>query len=257
MSEFFGGTFVLVSFVLFWVCVFALFKPLKTIKLGSRKRAAAGIGVSFVLFMIGGTLLPKSTPEEQAERDANAQRAATESVAKSAEDVDQNAAAASATAEREKAELTTAVKGMWTQVTTQLSSCDQAGEYVSEVAGRRNPNIYDLYEMVTQAETLCRTAASNVGGISVPNTVPREFRNTFRDSFRTCRDAYYMKSSAYRSMGRVLDGDARPSAVNEAREASRSAQAGTMLCAVGFLKGVTEAGLPIEAVMGEEFAAED
>jgi outer membrane receptor protein involved in Fe transport len=92
-------------------------------------------------------------------------------------------------------------------------------------------------------------AASEVSRIRVPDAIPRASRRSFDEAFDTCRDAYYVKSSAYGAMGEVLNGDVSPRAVTEARSASEAAQSSGLRCAVGFMKAATDLGVPVESFM--------
>jgi len=247
------GLAAMIGFVLAFVC---LIRPIKAVKMGTRKRALIGMGISFVVLIIAGSIMPKPTPEELAARQATEAAAAEKSAADKAgqEKADNERAAAALAAQ--KPAIAAAAQSLWTQVATQVSGCDTASGYVADVAGRRNPNVYDLYSQVTQADTICSEAASNVGRISVPDTIPSAKRAKFKEAIETCRNAYYAKASAFDQMSKVLNGDVRPSAVNEAKQASEAAQAGSMLCAIGFMTAGSEAGLTMEETMGADFKEE-
>lgn len=240
-----GGVIALIGMVLFIVSIITLVRPIKRIKLGTRKRAGLALGASVVLFIVGASIMPPPTPEEKAARAvADAKRAEDEKAREAA------APAATTPGRTEPTpEVTAAVQSMWTEVTNRLASCDQASGYVAEVAGRPNPSPFDLWPMVQQAEQLCRAAASEVSRIRVPDAIPRASRRSFDEAFDTCRDAYYVKSSAYGSMGEVLNGDVSPRAVTEARSASEAAQSSGLRCAVGFMKAATDLGVPVESFM--------
>lgn len=245
MREALGALFALLAMGLLAVSIVALIHPLKTIKLGSRKRAGAALGGSFGLFILAGMVMPPPTPEELAERE----RAATEAKKLEVE-------RAAAEAKRLKPEITTAARTLWNTVTSHVGRCDEAGADVANYVGSRGANIYDAYEMVQQARILCSSSASRVSDIDVPGAIPSANHDGFREALRTCRDAYYAKSSAYEQMARVIDGDSRPSAVAEAREAATRSQAGQMLCAIGFMEAANEAGLDVREVMGEKFSTD-
>lgn len=239
MREFIGVILVLGAFPVFFICLFALFKPLKTLMLGSRKRAGAGIGLSLVMFIVGAITFPALTPEQLAEIDAaEAERAAARKL-----ETDAAAAEVAEVADDADAELTAAVKGLWTEVNNQLRPCDNLGSAVAESASVSDPDVYQIFPLVQRAEQVCRNAAYEVSQIRVPNTIPREFRRGFDEAFDSCRDAYYIKSSAYSSMGKVLDGDTRPSVVTEAQSAAEASQLSSLRCAASFMTVAMEAGV--------------
>lgn len=261
MREGIGAIIALMGMGLFVVAIITLIRPIKRIKLGTRKRAAIALAASIGLFILGGTIMPPPTPEQIAEREAaEAQRAADreladqERAAERAAEEKANADRAAAELERQKPAATAAAKSLWGQITTQVSSCDEAAKIFSDYMGRRGASVYEAYPLAQQANRICSTAGTNVSRIPVPDEIPSSKRDAFKDALETCRNAYYAKSSAFDQMAKVLNGDMRPSAVNEARQAAERAEAGTALCGLGFLKAVNDAGLSLEEVMGEDFA---
>ena len=62
-----GGLLILISLVTGTVSFISLIRPLPSLWLPTRKRAAIAWGASFVLLATGGSLLPVSTPETQPE----------------------------------------------------------------------------------------------------------------------------------------------------------------------------------------------
>lgn len=109
-----GGVIALIGMVLFIVSIIALVRPIKRIKLGTRKRAGLALGASVVLFIVGASIMPPPTPEEKAARAvADAKRAEDEKA--------REAAAPAATTPGRTGptpEVTAAVQSMWTEVTT-------------------------------------------------------------------------------------------------------------------------------------------
>ena len=82
MSEFIGGLLALLTVLLFVAAVVCLFRPIRQIGMGSRKRALGGIALSFVLMIISGSLLPaaeESAPgvASQANTEASPEKAAS------------------------------------------------------------------------------------------------------------------------------------------------------------------------------------
>lgn len=254
MRENLGVIIVLLSLLVLLVSVVALVWPLKSLKLGTRKRALLGIGASLLLFIVGGAIIPPAAPEQVAAREAQRAKEKAALDAIRAGEAKARADQAAAEFQRNKEAIALAAKGMWTQVTAQVGPCDEAGKHVATVAGRRNLNIYDLYPMVQQAQSICSDAGLNIGRIPVPAAIPSGDRAAFKEAIETCGNAYFAKGIAYDQMAKVLNGDMRPSAVNDAKQASEGAQAGTMLCAIGFMKAVGDTGLPLGDVMGKEFS---
>lgn len=251
-----GGLIGLAGLIGFVLAIVCLIKPIKALKMGTRKRALAGLGISFVVMMIGGSLMPDPTPEELAAREAERAAAAEKAAVEKADREKSEGERAAQELAAQKPAIATAAQSMWTQVSTQVSACDTASKYVADVAGRRNASVYDLYPMVQQAQSRCSEAGTNVRRIDVPDAIPRDKRAAFAEAVTTCENAYYAKASAFDQMSKVLNGDMRPSAVSDARQAADRAQAGTMLCALGFMKAGQEAGLTMEETMGADFKEE-
>lgn len=212
MREFFGGLLVLAAFALFIISIIALIKPLKTLKLGSRKRAALALVGSFILMMIGGSILPPPSPEEVAAREAEeaqakAKREQTQAAEKKARDD-----ASAAELARLKPVMTQAATQLWNRINSTVADCDAASEAVSNAAGARNANPYTLYPLVQRAESVCSDEALELRRIEVPDEIPSRYRDGFREAIETCSNAYIAKMSAFDSMAKVLDGNTRPSA---------------------------------------------
>lgn len=264
MREGLGALIALAGMLLFLVSIVCLIRPIKAIKLGTRKRAALALVGSIVLFTAGGFIMPPPTPEqiavrEAAEKQREADRAKREEEQATKRTADLKAANERAVAERERQKpiMTVAAKTLWDQVTAQAAPCDTTGKNLADYLGRRGASIYDAYDLANSANRICGETATNIGQLRAPTEIPAAQRTAFTEALQTCRNAYYAKSSAFSQMADVLNGDMRPSAVAEARQASERSQAGTMLCGLGFLKAVNDAGLSLEEVMGKDFADQE
>lgn len=260
MREFFGGLIVLSGFFLFVISIVTLIKPLPEIQIGSRKRAGLVMAGSFVFFLIGGLIVPPPSPEVVAAREAEAARTKADRDAKSAERKavqDRKSAAekkaadetAAAEAARLKPAMTAAATDLWTRINSTAKSCDDVSKTVADAAGRRNIDAYTLYPIVGSARSICSVASLEVGRLEVPEAIPSLYRGAFEEAVDTCSNAYAAKASAFRSMAGVLDGNTRPSAVAAAQQNAERAQAGVMLCGLGFMKAANEAGLDLEEVL--------
>lgn len=248
-----GGLIALVAIIGFVLAIVCLIRPIKALQMGTRKRALAGLGLSVVLMAVSGAMAPKPTPEELAEQEASRAAAMAKAASENADREKSDSERAATELARQKPAIAAASQSMWSQVGTQVSACDTASKYVADVSARRNASVYDVYPMVQQAQSTCSEAAGNVRRIDVPSTIPSSKRRLFKEAISACQNAYYAKASAFDQMGRVLNGDMRPSAVNDARQAADRAQAGTMLCAIGFMKAGQEAGLTVEETMGADY----
>lgn len=264
MREGLGALVALAGMLLFLVSIVCLIRPIKAIKLGTRKRAGLALVGSIILFTAGGFIMPPPTPEQIAEREAaEKQREADRSkreeerAAQRAAEDKANEERAAAELERQKPVMTAAAKTLWDQVAAQASPCDTTGKNLADYLGRRGASIYEAYDLANAANRICGETATNIGRLRAPTEIPSQKREAFTEALTTCRNAYYAKSSAFSQMADVLNGDMRPSAVAEARQASERSQAGTMLCGLGFLKAVNDAGLSLEAVMGKDFADQE
>lgn len=264
MREGIGALVALAGMILFLVSIVCLIRPIKAIKLGNRKRAGLAPLGSIALFTAGGFIMPPPTPEQIAEREAaEKQREADrekqneERAAELAAEEKANADRAAAELARQKPLMTSAAKTLWQQVTAQAAPCDTTSKNFADYIGRPGASIYDAYDLAQAANRICGETATNIGQPRVSSDIPQSKREAFTEALTTCRNAYYSKSSAFSQMSEVLNGDMRPSAVNDARQAAERSQAGTMLCGFGFLKAVNDAGLSLEEVMGKDFAEQE
>lgn len=260
MREFFGGLLILTALFLFVLSIVTLIKPLPEIKIGSRKRALLLMFGAFVVMMIGGSILPPPSPEEVAARQAEAAQEKGERVRRDAQekgDRERRSAAekksrddaSAAEAARLKPAMTQAATELWNRINSTVSQCDAISERVSAEAGRRNPSPYTLYPLVESADSICSSEALEVRRLTVPDAIPSRYRGAFEEAIETCSNAYFAKSSAYESMAKVLDGNTRPSAVSAAQQNAQRAQAGVMLCGLGFVKAANDAGLDLDEVI--------
>lgn len=260
MRDFFGGLLILTALFLFILSIVTLIKPLPEIKIGSRKRALLLMVGAFVVMMIGGSILPPPSPEEVAARKAEAAQEKAERERKDAQnkgDRDRKSAAqkkarddaSAAETARLKPSMTEAATDLWNRINSTVAQCDAISERVAVESGRRNPSPYTLYPLVESADSICSAEALEVRRLTVPDAIPSRYRGAFEDAIETCSNAYFAKSSAYESMAKVLDGNIRPSAVSAAQQNAERAQAGVMLCGIGFIKAATDAGLDPEEVI--------
>lgn len=260
MREFFGLLVILFGIFLFILSIVTLVKPLPELKLGTRKRALLAMAGSVVLLIIGGSIIPKPTPEEiaareaqaaekKAEREAEASEREAERVRKSAADKKARDDEAAAEAARLKPAMTEAATQLWNRINSTVSQCDGVSERVSVEAGRRNPNPYTLYPLLQSAKSICSSEGFEVRRLTVPDAIPARFREGFEEAIETCSNAYLAKSTAFDSMAKVLDGNMRPSAVSAAQQNAQRAQAGVMLCGIRFMAASNEAGLDLEEVI--------
>ncbi|WP_292035553.1 MULTISPECIES: hypothetical protein [unclassified Brevundimonas] len=263
MLEAIGALIGLAGMLLFLVAIVCLIRPIRAIKLGTRKRAGLALLASIALFTMGGLILPEPTPEQIAQREAAAAQATADREKRNEQRAAERAAEEGAREEREAAALaqqkpamTAAAKTLWEQVSAQASPCDVTGKNLADYMGRRGASVYEAYDLARQASRICSETGTNIGRLRVSDDIPSSKRGAFSDAVETCRNAYYAKSSAFDQMATVLNGDMRPSAVADARQAAERSQAGTTLCGLAFLKAVNDAGLSLEDVMGEEFAGQ-
>lgn len=222
LMEALGGLLALVSAALFIVSVIAIIRPLPKLKLPTRGRAVVVAIGSFVLMGIAGSMLPP--PDESA---------AANAVPKAAPPAD----------------IKAETQALWTELTEAVGGCDTASNEVAAIfESSKNP--YEIYPIINAAAETCTDAGLRVGKLRSPASSSGDAKKGLDDALDRCSTAYAVKGSAYSKVAKVLDGDARPSAVSEASESMEMATVGQWSCVAAFFAAAEKAGVPMGEIGG-------
>ncbi|WP_454886150.1 hypothetical protein [Sphingomonas oryzagri] len=156
----------------------------------------------------------------------------------------QPAAAPPATAPDTKAALAAQTRALWQSVVDDTKQCDSAWSIAAKAMSAGNP--YNAYAPTKAASEVCQQAGTDIKGIEVPAAAEGDTKDRFSKAIDDCGNAYMMGGLAFDKMLTVIDGDARPSVVNDAKEMMEAAGAGKLMCAAGVMDAAQRAGVPMD-----------
>lgn len=233
-----GVLLALAGMALFVTALLAAIRPMQRLHMGTRKRAALGLVLSFVLFGVGGSLLPE--PKNAATgKDVAAAMAKVEPKAdpKARKDAERKLAADQQAARKAD------VLALWNEVLTAAEACDRANTAVVNSLGKSS--IYEAYGEARSGASTCRQTQSALGGLEPPESLDRTGRAAFEDVLENCSNAYLMRQTSLNQLQEVLDGDMKPSSVQEFGDRAKAAQAGVLSCVAGFMSNGMKIGLTL------------
>lgn len=233
MRDFVAFCLLLACLTVFAASFIALIRPLPKVWLGNRKRALGGFGVSFLLFILTGIVIP--SPDGAADKSQETNAAA---VAQKV-DVEGDRAEDDARKEKVKAEA----QQVWDSFLATVKRCDSAGEAVANAA-----SVYSLYDAAKIANRVCSQVSRDVSRLDPPPSGNRDLKKAFNKALDKCRDAYTSKSIAYDKMMDALDEGMKPSAVSDAKSWANYSATDAMACVADLMLAVDKAGVPLESL---------
>lgn len=236
---------VIISFVVGIFGLVNIVYPLKALRIHKRL-----IGVFIVLGSVagcmGGGIIGVSTQPggwEKVAAEGEAQRAVEEK----------------RIAAREKAEPASPVAtGMteadfmtvWNATKVSMAPCDRlVGEAGDEI---KSGDMYAAYELVISARSACEDASAEIPTIRIARSVKGEVRSALVLALDRCSTAMFAKRQAMGKVAAVVDGDARPSAVAEARRENELASTITLGCVAAFAQAAEKAGFTLPELKAAE-----
>lgn len=137
------------------------------------------------------------------------------------------------------------LKALWGRVLATAQTCDAANTKATEALGvidAGDRDIYEVYGLAKQAHEVCKAAWLEIGNFDAPGSLAPSDREKVTQTLKRCELAYFSRQESLEVMMRVIDGDVKPSTVQEFTEGAKAAQAGTMLCVAGFIEAGATAG---------------
>ena len=237
--ETFAIIMVLASFVVGIFGLINIAKPLGWLKITRRLHGAAVFGASIVAFFLFSLLGAASQPGGLSAAPAEASTKAPE--------VKEKADAPSEVAAKKPVGVTQAeFNAMWSQMKSVVGQCDAAVAGAQE--GMKTGDVYKAYPRIQRAVEVCRDASLDAYNVEVPRSAKGEIRKKLLDGRDACQMSIIAKQIAMESVGKVANGDGRPSAVSKAQEDMERSGQGALHCAVGFMSAANEAGLVLPEV---------
>lgn len=233
-----GGFIVLFGCVSFFLGVVSLFRPIEALKIANRKTATFVLLSSVVSCGVGGSLMPP--PKEEPAKITNTQVMAAKGTQPSSPDkpdVDPQA-----TAKKD-------ILALWSSVKSASADCDQANSKVADALGAlgRSTTIYVAYENADRAHRICGQTWSELSNLEVPGTVQGDVATELEEALKNCRDAYLLRQMSLDKMKTVLNGDMRPSALQDYKQDAEAAQSGVLVCVAGMMGTGFKAGIDLKA----------
>ena len=247
--EFLAALFALVVVLSFFGGIIGLIAP-SIFRFGrkerpSRKQIASISLATFVVAFIGFAMtVPEPTPEQKAKAEEAAK-------ARAAEGEKAKAEAEAQAKEKEKAateEVHKEIVQLWTKITGEGKKCDGSRKKVLKALEQNDR--YLAYELASTASAACRAAHYSVRSFVPPSGLNSEQTDRLRKAIKSCAEAYFATQMALDGMLKVIDGDARPSSVTEAKAAAEYSQLATMQCAAQYLSAGYAAGVPVGQIAG-------
>lgn len=126
--------------------------------------------------------------------------------------------------------------------------CDEASAPIVTLgerlgSGRTTP--VDAYGELSEARERCLAASLVYAGLQPTTNIPPPARGKVVEALRQCQVGSSMRAELMEAMMRVVDGDARPSQVHEAKQKADGIQAHMLLCIGGMMGEASRAGIDI------------
>ena len=150
------------------------------------------------------------------------------------------------------ADVTSSVKKLNDEIMLAVKPCDEAGKSLASAAGglgNGSTSIYDSYSAAANVERACKNSWSKMNDLDVPPALTGAVEAKAEKAIETCKNAMLAKQMGGEAMKEVFDGDMRPSKMEDAKEKTSIAQAGTLACVAGIFSTAAHAGVNLDNVI--------
>jgi hypothetical protein len=137
---------------------------------------------------------------------------------------------------------------LWKRVKSASGPCDRANSQVAEALSGlgKSHSVYDAYGLADKAHDACRQAWSDLDKLKVPASIGGEQAESLKKSLEFCANAYLLRQMSLDKMKTVLNGDMRPSALQDYKGDAEAAQAGVLACVAGMMGAGAKVGLDMK-----------
>ena len=138
-----------------------------------------------------------------------------------------------------------AMLAIWQQLVRAVEPCDNSNTLAVEslaAASDGSGDIYDAYSKASQALETCQSTVVHLQKMEPPPEINSIQQTRLAEDLTNCQDAYLMRAIAIETMLEVIDGDMRPSKVEEYKMRTESAQSGSIACVAGVISIAMETG---------------
>ncbi len=189
-------------------------------KPGAKQGLLGCLGVLVLLAVIGAIVSP--SPEDVGNRTGNVVLA-EDTPAKAADDPKV------AYSDAARSEFV----GVLREILRLAQPCDQANTAAANALSALasgSGTIFEAYRPARAAQEACEASWLAIGRLRPPSSLPRARRDQAGEAIDACQMAYYLRKESLETMMEVLDGDQRPSVVENYREQAEGAQSGILAC---------------------------
>jgi len=126
--------------------------------------------------------------------------------------------------------------------------CDRANSAAADkltAVSKGKATVFDAYGLASTAEQACTAAWQEMGDLKAPDTLPGATRDKLGETLERCELSYYSRKESLEILMKFLDGEQRPSIVQEYKDETESAQTGVLLCVAGLIQAGGEVGAEI------------
>lgn len=215
----------LIALAAFLLSLIALWRPIRRIGLGTRKRALVASLVSGVVMAGGAAKIGAAAP------------------------IDEEVPAASVHASISQETLVN-VRAAHDRAIAAADHCAKAFHAIEVGAAIPGASGQSLYPLASGAVARCRESSMAFDGMRPPEGVSRDNRKAFDATFRTCALAYAGHQRAAESLMRATDNGMQPSLVAEFRRLGGEAATGKAICAAQIVQTTRGAGVEVPGQSG-------
>lgn len=142
----------------------------------------------------------------------------------------------------------TEIVKLYRDVLQASNPCDGAYTAVAESLQRigKGGTVVDAYARADEAEHICLTASGNMQRLKVPKGLPATPGKTLKEAMDSCEGMVTMRWASLGTMKKALDGDDRPSVINDYYKEADAGEARTIACVTGLMQGADQAGVKLE-----------
>ncbi|MBS0296426.1 MAG: hypothetical protein JSR45_08950 [Proteobacteria bacterium] len=109
----------------------------------------------------------------------------------------------------------------------------------------KSGNVQDGYNIATTAKTACMTAWTGVNSVKFGDATPQPHRDKLNNDLNECSHAYLTKATALSGIAEVLNGDGKPSKVQQVQYEIASANEKVTSCLTNYAADAKAAGMKL------------
>jgi hypothetical protein len=143
-----------------------------------------------------------------------------------------------------KAQRQADMKIFWTGLLRNVERCDSTNNAAIEALQNADSlGIYAVYEKASDAMNDCSDSWMNFNDLKVPSSLSSDQSEMLAEYKDDCQTAYFSRKESLETMLEFIDGDDRPSVVQQFKEQAQMAQQGGIACIAGIMSVAMETGL--------------